>query len=62
MEWCTKQNSVIYHVENNKSKEKTSQKNEKVCPNFWLVLYIYLHLQFSHLADAFVQSDVQGRE
>ena len=26
--------SVVYNVENNKSKEKTSQKNEKVCPNF----------------------------
>jgi hypothetical protein len=32
---------LFYNVENSKNKEK----NENVCPNFWLVLYIlYLYL------------------
>ena len=37
MYWTKK--NVIYHVENNKSKEKNFSNTEKVCPNFWLVLY-----------------------
>ena len=37
--------SFIYHVENNKIKEKSSKKNENVCPNFWLVLYMYLEIK-----------------
>ena len=31
----------IYNVNSHENKEKTL--NEKVCPNFWLVVYVYVH-------------------
>src|SRR4029434_10720389 len=35
--------SVIYHVENNKSKEKTSQKMRRCVQTFdWYCIYIYI--------------------
>ena len=35
---------LIYSVENNKNEEKTL--SEKACPNFCLVLYIYLSVRY----------------